>query len=104
MAYPNLLYSADSLTKKLNTLVVADSYYWGMYNNGFTQAFGTNTFWYYNRQVFPDSYNSPTFVEEKNLAKEIESNDLFIIICTEGNMHNFGWGFLEKMDRHFYGR
>jgi len=102
MAYPKLFYSDEFLSAKPKTIVIADSYYWGMYNSGITQAFESNSFWYYNRQVFPDSYTTLTYVDQKDLSQEIASNDLFIILCTEGNMHNFGWGFLEKMEKELY--
>lgn len=102
MGYPNIRFSSDSLATKLSTIVIADSYYWGMYNANFSSVLGKNQFWYYNRQIFPDSYSTPTYVSQRNLTKEIGDTDLFLIICTEGNLHDFGWGIVEDLYAHFY--
>src|SRR5207253_3372882 len=56
MAYPVFKVFYDSLVhKKLNSLVVADSYWWQIYGFGLhTNTFKANDFWYYNIGVYPD--------------------------------------------------
>lgn len=96
MGYPNVEITDVNSSKKPRVLVVADSYYWGMFNFNVAKAFGNNTFWYYNRQVFPDSYQKALFVDQLDLKKQIDNTDVIIIICTEGNLSDFGWGFVEQ--------
>ena len=102
MGYPNIRFVKDSAASKLKTIVIADSYYWGMYNANFASILGHSQFWYYNRQVFPDSYTAPVYVKDKNISEEIANTDLFLIICTEGNLQDFGWGVVEELHSHFY--
>ncbi len=96
MAYPNIEFTDIDSIKKPRVLVVADSYYWGMFNFNVAKAFQNNTFWYYNRQVFPDSYEKAIFVDELDLETQLKNTDIVLIICTEGNLTDFGWGFVEK--------
>jgi hypothetical protein len=103
MGYPNIRFVEDSAVSKLSTIVIADSYYWGIYNANFPSVLGHSQFWYYNRQVYPDSYAAPVYVKDKNISEEIAKTDLFLIVCTEGNLQDFGWGIVEEFYSHFYG-
>ena len=96
MAYPSYKIVNPDSTNVKKVLTVADSYYWGMFNLGLSRdAFNNGEFWYYNEQIYPDSYESPLRVENINFKQKIEENDVIIIICTDANLHKFGFGFID---------
>ncbi len=103
MAYPNIQIQSDSGKTKPSVLVVADSYYWGMFNFGISNAFANSHFWFYNKQIYPDSYNSPIETSQVNLKEQIENHDVIIIMATEATLPDFGWGFIENTYNLFKG-
>ena len=97
MAYPVFQYENDSLKTKPRSLVISDSFFWGMFNFGISTVFTDNQFWYYNEDVYPDSYQTPLKTKEVNLKKCIATKDVIIIMATEANLPKLGWGFIERM-------
>ncbi|MBS1646060.1 MAG: hypothetical protein JST67_01830 [Bacteroidetes bacterium] len=97
MAWPEVQFQSDSGKIKPSVLVVSDSYYWGIFNFGISKVFDKSHFWYYNRQIYPDSYIKPLDASEVNLQEEISKHDVFIIMATEATLPTFGWGFIENM-------
>jgi hypothetical protein len=104
MAYPKFDYESDSGKVKPSVLVVGDSFYWSIYNLGISNAFSNYHFWYYNRQVFPDSYGSPKLRSQLNLKEEIDKHDVIIIMSTEVNLPRLGWGFVEEAYETYGGK
>jgi len=96
MAYPKIQLQSDSNKIKPSVLVVADSYYWGMFNFGISNAFSNSHFWFYNQQIYPDSYQSPLETSQVDLGSEIAKHDVIIIMATEATLPNLGWGFINK--------
>jgi len=84
-------------------VVIADSYYWGMFNFGISNAFTNSHFWYYNQQIYPDSYHAPLETSQVSLQEEIDRHDLFIVMATEATLPDLGWGFIENTYDHFKG-
>jgi hypothetical protein len=103
MAYPNIQIQSDSGKTKPSVLVVSDSYFWGMFNFGITNAFKNSHFWFYNKQIFPDSYQSPVETSQIILKDEIAKHDVIIIMATEATLPGFGWGFIENTFNLFQG-
>lgn len=103
MAYPQIKIQSDSAKTKPSVLVISDSYYWGMFNFGISNAFTNSHFWFYNKQIYPDSYQSPIETSQINLKDEIAKHDVIIIMATEATLPNFGWGFIENTYNLFKG-
>lgn len=102
LAYPQFEFK-NLQKKKLNSIVIADSYFMRLFLNGFSSnLFNRAKFWYYNKIVYPDNYKKPTEVSSLNLETEINSTDLFIILTTECNISNIGWGAIENIYDYFY--
>ncbi len=97
MAYPLFQYDSDSLKTKPSSLVISDSFFWGMFNFGISSVFTDNQFWYYNEDVYPDSYQKPLKTKDVNLQKCIAAKDVIIIMATEATLPKLGWGFIERM-------
>ena len=96
MAYPHIVFQSDSAKTKPSVLVVSDSFFWGMFNFGIPKAFSNTHFWFYNKQIYPDSYESPLETSQINLMEQILNHDVIIIMATEATLPNFGWGFIEN--------
>jgi hypothetical protein len=96
MAYPVLKMESDTSKVKPSVLVIADSYYWGIFNYVISAAFDKSHFWYYNKQIYPESFNKPLTTDQVNLRNEIASHDVIIILATDANLPAFGWGFIEN--------
>ena len=98
MAYPEYHIEKDSTTQQVKTLFVSDSYYWGMFNSGFSNSlFGNGQFWYYNQQIYPDSYTSPLNVEDVDIIKSVEQNDVVVLMSTDANLFKFAYGFIDQL-------
>jgi hypothetical protein len=96
LAYPEIYWKSDSTNVKPSVLVISDSFYWEMFNFGISNAFSKSHFWFYNKQIYPDSYEKPITTDDVDLMKEIENHDVIIILGTEATMPGYGWGFIEN--------
>lgn len=97
MAYPNILSEPTSNKVKPSILVVSDSFYWGIFNFGFSNVFDKSHFWYYSMEIYPESFQSPKKTTQIDLEEEIKNHDIFIVLATEANLSKFGWGFIESL-------
>lgn len=97
MAYPELQFESPSEKTKPAALFIADSFYWGLFNFGFSDVFSESHFWFYNRQIYPDSYKTPLETSQVDLQKEINRHDVIVILATEATLPGFGWGFIEQV-------
>jgi len=103
MAYPQVQIESDSGKTKPSVIVISDSFYWGMFNFGIGNTFKNSHFWYYNKQIYPDSYQSPLETSQVDLRQQIASNDVIILMATEATLPKLGWGFIDKAYQMFRG-
>ncbi|MCD6354394.1 MAG: hypothetical protein J7L95_02490, partial [Prolixibacteraceae bacterium] len=102
MCYPETEWESAAGKKQPGTIVVGDSFYWSMFQLGiWAKSFSPGGFWFYNRQVYPESFEEPLKVKEVNMTEAIDSNDLFILLVTEANLPKFPWGFTTDALRSF---
>ncbi|NLB86349.1 MAG: hypothetical protein GX793_04730 [Bacteroidales bacterium] len=98
LAYPVIEYEDDKGKVKPSSIVISDSFYWGMFEfDLITKAFSRNDFWYYNYEVFLANYGGKYYRFDYNLKKEIENTDLFIIMGTEPSLKDLGWGIIDQL-------
>ncbi|MFM8241281.1 MAG: alginate O-acetyltransferase AlgX-related protein, partial [Crocinitomicaceae bacterium] len=101
MAYPTFEIKNPELNKH-KTTVIADSYYWGMFNAGFSSVlFNNGKFWFYNQEVYPDHYEKPTLAHNIDFKKEISENEVIILLSTDANLYRFPFGFSELFIQNF---
>lgn len=97
LCYPTYTIVSDSNTVQPKTLVVSDSFYWSMFNIGLgRRLFSLGGFWFYNQQIYPDSYDSPIQVKDIDFTQKVMDNEVIILMATDPNLPDFGWGFIEK--------
>lgn len=98
MGYPHFQIQHDNTSNKVKVLTVADSYYWGMFNWGCSRdAFNEGQFWFYNKQIYPDSYTTPVNVDDINIVEQVEKNDVVILLSTDANLYKFAFGFIDQL-------
>lgn len=98
MAYPKI--STENIVGKTRprVLVISDSFYWDMFYFGISKSFKDDHFWYYNKQVYPESNKKSLMVKELDLEKEIEKHDVFVVMATSSNINGLGWGFFDNVE------
>jgi hypothetical protein len=98
MGYPQFHWDWDTSQKQQIVTFIADSYFWGMFNYGFSRdLFGDGEFWYYNKLIYPDSYITPLEVSTINIKEKAEENDVIILLSTDANLYKFAFGFIEEL-------
>jgi hypothetical protein len=96
LAYPEILFEDPAGKVRPRVLMIADSYYWGMFNFGISRAFSQDHFWFYNKQVYPESFTESLMTSQLSLQKEIENHDVILLMATEANLPGFDWIFARR--------
>ena len=93
-AYPKYHFSFNSTHQKPAALFIGDSFYWNWYNLGIIRnIFRNEEFWYYNKDVYPESKTKPTSVSEINVEDAINRQNIIILLQVNGAYGNIGFGF-----------
>jgi SGNH hydrolase-like domain, acetyltransferase AlgX len=95
MAYPKVSYSQTE--RKVKLLTIADSYNWTMpiYEMS-DHVFKQMHFLFYNRQLFVNSKGDPYEEDKIHRARLIMGTNVIMVLSTDANLAEFGWGFFEK--------
>lgn len=98
MAYPKLSIDREGVEIPVKAMIVADSYYWELYNMGLSrEIFNNGQFWYYNKKIYSQEPGWATKpVNETNIRREVEKNDIVFILQTEATLYRFAFGFVDK--------
>lgn len=97
MGYPETETDTTGVSSKLSSAIIADSFYWGIYNIGFSYLFSSSQFWFYNHEVYPDYNTSQLLGDQVPIADVIRDRDVIILLATEPNIHSIGWGFIDRV-------
>jgi hypothetical protein len=96
MPYANYYWKEDESAVKPNALFIGDSYFWNIYYQGLTNNLFTDCkFWYYNQTVYPES-EPVREVNKLDISEEIKKQQVIVLMATETNIHDIGWGFVDK--------
>ena len=98
--YPKISFEKDSSNAKPNVLIIGDSFtlsFWGFYPY-FPELFNEDSrFWYYNKKIlWPNEYKDIE-VSTLDLQQEIVSRDIVMIVSSEHNLNNPGFGFINDV-------
>jgi hypothetical protein len=96
LAYPDLLFEADSIKNTTRILTISDSYWYDQVYMGIPQnCFAGGQFWYYYNKVVPSPRaGEKVEVWELDLKQEIESNQVIMLLYSDGNLPGFGNKFI----------
>lgn len=99
MPYAKYNWISDSTEVHPRALFIGDSYFWNMYYEGLVNnVFDKSAFWYYNQTVYPES-EPEREVKKLNLAEEIKKFKVIVLLVTDCNIHDIGWGFAETASK-----
>ena len=97
LAYPDLIFVDDVSKTKPDVLIIGDSYYFNIHTSDIPKnVFNSESFWLYNKFVYPETYEKKLSVKSLNLRSEIEKHDVILLMITERFMHSFLWEFIEN--------
>lgn len=96
LAYPEVQFEVDSVKNTTRVLTISDSYWYGPVYLGVPQnCFAGGQFWYYYNKVIPSPRpGEKVEVWELDLKKEIESNNVIMLLYSDGNLTSFGNNFI----------
>jgi len=95
LAYPQVKFEVDSAKNKTRVLTISDSYWYGPVYMGVPQrCFAGGEFWYYYNRVVPLRNNESVEVWQLDLKKELESNQVIMLLYSDGNLPTFGNNFI----------
>ena len=89
----------DSTLEYPKVSVVGDSYYWGILALGLSEkGFNKGDFWYYFQEKHSTSGQAMKKTDEiKDLIKDLESNQVIILLSTDANLRSYFHGFTDKV-------
>jgi hypothetical protein len=103
MAYPHFHFSYDSVLPKPNALVIGDSFYWYWYNSGIiANTFNNTQFWYYNWDVYPETFTASKMVGSLDFQAEILRQNVIILMQTNGGFGELGYGWIDMAYDYLY--
>ncbi len=93
--YPNYSVLETDRTK-VKSMVVGDSFYWGFFNGpDITKLFENPEFWYYYKELYSTKWKGPKLTSDIDLKTQIEKQEVVLIMLTDANMNNVGFGFVD---------
>jgi hypothetical protein len=102
MHYCNVQFGPVQNKVRPKVLSISDSFqqsFWGFYPFWQTLTSEESSVWYYYKEVgWPES--GPGFlapVGTKNLMTEVEGRNMLVILCTEQNVSDLGFGIIEDL-------
>lgn len=102
-AYAHVRYESDSSLLKPSALFVGDSFYWEWYYQEFIKNMFRNVeFWYYDREIYPESFNLKKSTGVVNLAEAIPGYDLIVLFEVEAGGGNPGSGFIDRAYAEYF--
>lgn len=98
MTYPVIHFDTSQGRKKVNALVIGDSFYWNWFYTGYIHStFANEDFWYYNKDAYPQNLTTPTSVWDIDRKAIIDKADVIIILLVNAGYGNIGYGILEEL-------
>lgn len=97
LAYPEVMFEQDTLKNRTRVLTISDSYWYGPVYMGVGQnCFAGGQFWYYYNKIIPNP-NPEEKVEvwQLDLKQNIESNQVIMLLYSDGNLPTFANTFIE---------
>jgi hypothetical protein len=97
--YPDVRINKNS-SKKPRTIFITDSYFNNWIDHGIYDVMDSVTYYFYNDRII----NEDRTETKKKFSPEelLQQYDMYILMCSETNLKEFSWGFVEQMYYYFY--
>ena len=97
-AYPQYHFASDTAQKKSACLFIGDSFYWNWYYPGIIgNMFSNVDFWYYGKDIYPQTFTKPVNIGELNFMNEVGRQNIIVFLQTNGGYGNLGFDFIDRM-------
>jgi hypothetical protein len=98
LAYPQITFELDSTTTQPHALFIGDSYYWIWYESKIIQNFfGNEEFWYYDSDIYPETFTQHTLTWQKDLIQAIDRQKVIVLLQTSKDAEcDLGYGFVDR--------
>ncbi|NOR86933.1 MAG: hypothetical protein GQ527_04940 [Bacteroidales bacterium] len=94
MNYPKITFEKFDQKSKPKAITIADSFWWQLFNLGVSKkVFDQGKFWYYYKQIYPDSFDKPLMVQDIDAKEDLYQTDIVVLMATETNLYKFPYGF-----------
>lgn len=104
MPYPKVRIQKKKHHRPLRVIVVGDSYYLCLHDEGMSdKVFGNGVLWYYSRTIFPIVPGKDK-LKYVNVWQEMVAADAVIVMATVANANDLGWGIYNKVMQSKYGQ
>lgn len=101
MGYPRVHFADTTGKARVRLMTISDSFFWQMYNLGIEpDPFAEVSFYYYNRELHRQHHVNSN-VQAQNSVSDVTDHDVVVLMVTEGNLSEFGWGFIRDAFDHF---
>jgi len=102
MYYPKVVFEKNANKFKPTLLSIGDSFnqsFWGFYPYFKKLLSNKSQFWYYFKVIsWPEAIEKEFIkVEDLNITEELSKFDIILIVTSEHNLSNIGFGFIEKV-------
>lgn len=99
LAYPKIKFEADTAKNRTRVLTISDSYWYGpVYMGVPPSCFAGGEFWYYYNRIVPSPEDENIKeVWQLDLKRSVESNEVIMLLYSDGNLPAFGNGFIEDL-------
>jgi hypothetical protein len=103
LCYPDLITQLPDGFSLPSAVVIGDSFFWQMFNLPLTdRIFKEVSYWYYNSSVYPESYTDSLKTAQLKFPDAFKNTDLVILMANPANIHEIGWGFIERAITELY--
>ncbi len=99
LAYPKVHYESADGKQKPSVMVIADSYYWSLFNLKIFNSFSKNQFWYYYSKIYEDGINGFKMANDTRLKQALDDFDVVLLMGADINLYNIGWGFIDNAEQ-----
>jgi len=98
LAYPHISFVDKDITK-MKGVIIADSFYWGLHNIGFSnRIFDEGEYWYYNKRIIANHIKETIELDSIDRIERLDDVDVIIMMATEATLPKFPFGFEELLD------
>lgn len=104
LLYYNLKFETEGKVKP-KVLTVGDSFYWPVMNQVIpAKCFSNVAYWFYNTQVYPESFTNEKLSSEVDLDSLFNNLDFIVIYSSATLLYNYDYnGFIGQMLDYFNG-
>jgi len=103
MGYPQVRIEQIPDSKRPKTIIISDSFFWGLYHLGLIDKVFDGSFWYYYREVYPSPDKLKVNIENVDRKKEFYNAEAIFLLVSPIYIDDFSWGFIDQLYNYLKG-